>query len=753
MPHEPLEASIYAHLKGEYALFREIVEGLGDMVFVKDLEGHYLSVNSAFADRVGRPKEDIIGNNDRQILGDRAADQISRHERELLLNGNSVEYELRYEQSSKPSLFLCRKYLLSNSLGTPIAIVGLSRDVTSERLAQNKYRFIFDNAPIAFWEEDFSEVKVVFDELRSKGVKDFRVHFEKQPADLKRCIEAIRITDVNLATLRMNRTLDKPRLISDLKRKFTLDSTSVFLEEFLALAEGRTFYQSEASTIEVGEDRLDVLFNLNVLPGHEEDLSLVLVSVIDVTQIKQAEVQLSQMKELYRSVVEGQQEMICRFLPSGKVTFFNAAFKNFFWPRIEHQSEFTFQQLFPDTGWNDRGQQLLDLTPIEPSCTFEAHNYDEDGRIVWQHWSIIALFDRTGAVSKHQAVGSDVTERKETEAQLAASEERWRSVFENAEDIIMTMNASGLILSANRPAIESYGQKIAGKLLTEVLTKETAERTNDALKQVFEAGDRVEMELKMTGGALRGRVLSCVFTPIFQGERVLSATLIARDVTENRRLENRIREALIEGQEQERKRVSRELHDGLGQLFTALKLNMQHLKAGIKNEEQENALARLELLEHNIGVAINEVKYISHNLMPEVLEQFGLQPALHDLVNSWSRSEGNTTVTLGMVNLDHEPPAHMALALFRIAQELITNAVRHSEAKKVFLQVIDHGTSIMLTVEDDGKGFDPMKESVGLGLRNIRSRTELLEGMVDIDSTPGKGTMTTVEIPYRSSAR
>lgn len=95
----------------------------------------------------------------------------------------------------------------------------------------------------------------------------------------------------------------------------------------------------------------------------------------------------------------------------------------------------------------------------------------------------------------------------------------------------------------------------------------------------------------------------------------------------------------------------------------------------------------------------------------------------------------------------------MALALFRIAQELITNAVRHSEAKKVFLQVIDHGTSIMLTVEDDGIGFDPMKESVGLGLRNIRSRTELLEGMVDIDSTPGKGTMTTVEIPYRSSAR
>jgi len=753
MSQEPVEASIFTHLKGEYALFREIVEGLGDMVFVKDLDGHYLSVNSAFADRVGLPKEEIIGSSDREILGDRVADQVARHERELLLHGNSVEYELRYDQAVKPALFLCRKYLLRNTLGTPTAIVGISRDVTSERLAQNKYRFIFDNAPIAFWEEDFSGVKRVIDELRSKGVKDFRKHFQQHPADLQRCVEAIRITDVNLATLRMNRTVDKPRFISELKRRFTQDSSSVFTEEFIALAEGRTFYQSEASTIDVGDDRLDVLFNLNVLPGHEEDLSLVLVSIIDITQIKRTEGQLNHMKELYRSVVEGQHEMICRFPPSGKVTFFNGAFQRFFGARIPDLADFIFQNLFPENASGECAHHLNELTPQQPSCTFEAHNYDTEGRMVWQHWFVIALFDKSGAVSKYQAVGSDITERKETEAQLAASEARWRSVFENAEDLIMTMNASGLILSANRPATDAYGQKIAGKLLTEVLTKEAAERTKEALQQVFEAGDRVEMDLKITGGMLNGRVLSCVFTPIFQGGRVLSATLIARDVTESRKLENRVREALIEGQEQERKRVSRELHDGLGQLFTAVKLNMQHLKAGLGTDAKGDALARLELLEQNIGVAINEVKHISHNLMPEVLEQFGLQPALQDLVNSWNRSEGTTTVTLGMVDLEQEPPAHMSLALFRMAQELITNAVRHSGAKTMFLQIIDHGSSIMLTVEDDGKGFDPTMESKGLGLRNIRSRAELLEGTVDIDSTPGKGTMTTIEIPYRSGGR
>ncbi len=108
-------------------------------------------------------------------------------------------------------------------------------------------------------------------------------------------------------------------------------------------------------------------------------------------------------------------------------------------------------------------------------------------------------------------------------------------------------------------------------------------------------------------------------------------------------------------------------------------------------------------------------------------------------------------MTLGTVDLDSEPPGHMALALFRMAQELITNAVRHSSATSVFVQIIDHGRSILLMVEDDGKGFDPSEENVGLGLRNIRSRAELLDGTVEIDSSPGNGTVTTIEIPRTAS--
>lgn len=246
MTTEPIEPQVFQHLKGEYALFREIVEGLGDMVFVKNLQGQYLSVNRAFCEKLKLPKESIVGKYDHELLPETVATQVAVQEKELLKDGFSVSYDLTYVSDEATVYFRSRKFLLRDSMGQPNAIVGVSRDVTKEKEAQSKYRFIFDNAPIAFWEEDFSEVKRIFDVLRNDGVTDFRQHFRDCPEDLHKCVRAIRIVDVNVATMRMNLVYDKPRFIEDIERRFTQDSSDIFVEEFTALAEGRTFFQMEA---------------------------------------------------------------------------------------------------------------------------------------------------------------------------------------------------------------------------------------------------------------------------------------------------------------------------------------------------------------------------------------------------------------------------------------------------------------------------------------------------------------------------
>jgi PAS domain S-box-containing protein len=364
-------------------------------------------------------------------------------------------------------------------------------------------------------------VGLILNELRKKGVTDFETYFRTHPDVLETCIKGIRVTDVNLATMRMNHALNKPKFITEIQRKFTEDSQQIFLEEFVALASGRTYYQSEATTFEVEGEKLNVLFHMNVLPGHEEDLSLVLISVIDVSNLKRTEGQLSHIKELYRSVVEGQREMICRFLPTGKVTFYNSAFQHFF----ERKS------------LNLANLKFSNLTKANSTCAMELHNYRADGSMVWQQWEVRSLFNAKGEAVEYQAVGTDITNRKNAEDQLATSEARWRSIFENAEDLILTVNSSGLILTANEHVLQIEGLKLAGKLMTNLISKRYSLALSTAIQEVFERGNRVTEEIKLFRNTSAERIMSCVATPIFNGERVLMATIIARDITESRKLE------------------------------------------------------------------------------------------------------------------------------------------------------------------------------------------------------------------------
>ena len=158
---------------------------------------------------------------------------------------------------------------------------------------ESRYRGLFEYSPISLWEEDFTAGKSFFDELRKKGIKDFRKYFESHPEAVEKCAGLVKVLDVNQRTLDLYNAKNKKELLMGLPEVFGEESFIVFREEIIALAEGKTTFESEAVNKTLKGDRIEIQLSLAVAPGCEETLSKVFVSILDITKRKQAEVALN----------------------------------------------------------------------------------------------------------------------------------------------------------------------------------------------------------------------------------------------------------------------------------------------------------------------------------------------------------------------------------------------------------------------------------------------------------------------------
>lgn len=209
--------------------------------------------------------------------------------------------------------------------------------------------------------------------------------------------------------------------------------------------------------------------------------------------------------------------------------------------------------------------------------------------------------------------------------------------------------------------------------------------------------------------------------------------------------------ALLQGQEEERKRLSKEMHDGVGQMLTGLKLMVENFsnKESWSDYDQQN-MANLRQL---VGHTIQEVRGISNNLMPTVLNDFGVKLALKQLVDSASKNT-STTLTFESNIRDERFEPRTEIGIYRIAQEALNNALKHAEASEIRVEIFQNPTKITLRVKDNGKGFKTNKKKnikyplPTHGLHNIQERAHLLDGILKINSLVGIGTEIIVEIPH-----
>lgn len=209
--------------------------------------------------------------------------------------------------------------------------------------------------------------------------------------------------------------------------------------------------------------------------------------------------------------------------------------------------------------------------------------------------------------------------------------------------------------------------------------------------------------------------------------------------------QNEVKKALIMGEESERKRIAQELHDGLGSLLSTLRLNAESIFSKNKNYS-ENETQAYESIIKLIDIACEELRNISHNMMPVGIEEFGLIKQLVSIIRKINSTE-TIQFYLHTFNIDDRLDKDLELSIYRICLELINNIIKHSKAKIGIIQFTRTDSQLILIVEDDGIGFDINKKKEGIGLISIFSRVEAFNGKITIDSNKLGGTTTIIEIP------
>ena len=413
------------------------------------------------------------------------------------------------------------------------------------------------------------------------------------------------------------------------------------------------------------------------------------------------------------------------------------------------REEFLAMRAFEiDPRWKGKSYMKF-LERLEPNYpqTFDTTVFRKDGTEVPVEVRFVKR--KEGKKNYIQSLVRDRTEKHEQEMKLQQSEQRLRLLFNSVEDSIAIIDEKGAIETINKtfqgiPVSDVIGASIFDFYRDEQVRSFVKVRFQD----LVETGTGFELEDSFTGPDGTTNVYSIKYNGIFHEGKFYKAIAIVRDITAERGREHSVMNAVLLGQEQERKRLGAELHDGIGQVLSAIALQVSQIREEVVDVDKEIITNELNTLNAKLQSAIREVRDISHDLMPEVLESFGLNEAINQVCRNLHDRSG-IQVKFDSVDMEDAYDPHVEVNLYRIAQELLNNVQKHACSKKVFVSLMDHGDAVSLTVEDDGKGFDPDADVSGIGLKNIRSRIKMLGGQIDVESAENSGTLVNIEVPKK----
>ncbi|MGD9076691.1 MAG: PAS domain S-box protein, partial [Desulfobacteraceae bacterium] len=475
--------------------------------------------------------------------------------------------------------------------------------------------------------------------------------------------------------------------------------------------------------------------------------------VTDITERKRVEEALRKSEESYRYLVENANDIIYKTDQTGHFTFFNPiAFKTSEYPPEYLLGRYYLELIHPDYRKETEKFYTSQFKERIPSTYNEFPIITKSGKEIWLGQQVQLIEEGDQIVGFH-AVARDITERRHVEEALRKSEERYRQLVKHAPAAIFEYDVEKQKLMAlNDVVYEFLGytkEEIEALDPIDLVAEESHALYSKTLGKML-AGEEIsdEVEYKLRG---KGDKELCALVNarlILEQGKPRRATVVAHDITELKRAEEALRDSekrlrslsskLIKAQEKERRRLSKELHDELGQALALLKHRMRSIQGNLE-EGQSPLQEKSEEVTRSIDDIIENVRRLSRDLSPSILEDLGLSSALRWLIENFDKQYALMT-SFEIDNVDHLFSKEAQTNLYRIAQEALTNIGKHAEAKQVSFTVKENEDRVSLNIEDDGKGFD-MNEvrakqypEKGLGLDAMEERAHMLGASLHVRS-------------------